>query len=240
MEFNREQVILLGDTHSLHINRYLAETILPENSIIIHVGDGGESESWEKDCHELLDDTNNSLLNKNSILLIQRGNHSHPIWFVKDSVFNRSNIIFVPDYSVIKINNKDCLFVGGAVSIDRTMRTEGTSYWKDEGFIYDAAKIDFINKNYNIFALFSHSLPENHHPVGINRFVSSFFKDDPGLERELAVERHKLRELYEEFPNVKISAAGHFHLSYIEIFDTRTHFTLNIEELKNITNYFNE
>ena len=43
------------------------------------------------------------------------------------------NFKLVEDYTIMQYGDKLIQFIGGAISVDRSGRKEGTSYWKDEG-----------------------------------------------------------------------------------------------------------
>ena len=83
-------------------------------------------------------------------ILVVRGNHDDPKWFAKHA--QMGNVHLIPDGFVTTIGKKRVAFLGGAVSIDRNLREENVSWWKDERinpqivnvWLYDDVKADIL------------------------------------------------------------------------------------------------
>jgi len=138
-------IFFLGDVHGQfdYLNWKIKDN--PDvfnNSSIIQVGDFGigfkYNESSEKISLKKLNDT---CVKHNIHIYAIRGNHDNPSYFNQNHDPVYSNIHLVPDYSVLTIDGKNILCIGGAISIDRVYRIEGIDYWKDENFIFDEKRL---------------------------------------------------------------------------------------------------
>ena len=132
-----------------------------------------------------------------------RGNHDNPAYF-NGEIQRFSNLRLLPDYTVETLDNKQFLFVGGAVSIDRTLRKQGVSYWKDEGFALDYAKIVRCD------VLITHSAPTWNGPIEKNAMLTSFCERDLTLWDECMEER-KQHDILIKLCGTKRHYCGHFH-----------------------------
>jgi UDP-2,3-diacylglucosamine pyrophosphatase LpxH len=68
----------------------------------------------------ILEDLNEQLKKKNITMYAIRGNHDNPAFFKGDHIL--SNLKLLPDYTVLDLEGKKILLVGGAVSVDRVPR----------------------------------------------------------------------------------------------------------------------
>jgi hypothetical protein len=132
-----------------------------------------------------------------------RGNHDDPAYF--DSSIDRSNFKLLSDYTSLSLNDKEFLFVGGAVSIDRKIRKEGVSYWKDEKFILDISKIKRCD------VLVTHSAPTWCGPFDKDG-ISSWCDRDETLWDECLQER-KDHDVLIKLCGASRHYCGHFHTS---------------------------
>ena len=229
-ELRAENILLFGDSHTLDFVCILEHYKL-ENFIMIGVGDHGEMGS---------DRTNEKYLNflqkyctlHNGRILITRGNHSNPAFFTEQHWANKnySKISFLPDYTYKVINGKVFLFAGGAVSIDRQLRTEGVDYWKNEGF--------FLPKDYQELpqcdVLITHSPPQDAMEYEDLNRISGWFKNDPMLKEELIEERRLIRKL-SEHSNARCVFYGHMHITSSVRVDGTWFRGLDINEVLDIT-----
>lgn len=223
-EIITDSVLIVGDIHGA-FNR-LKDLIVKmqiENCCLICVGDLGigfqYSEEGERKGIEAL----NSFFAERSILFMSiRGNHDAPDYF--DGSVNLSNFKLLPDYTRIKINGEEFLFVGGAISIDRLWRVPNLSYWEDEAFVL---KPDLASK---CDVLITHSAP-----YWIGSFnkesIASWCEKDKTLWDECYKERMEIDELM-KLCQPKKSYHGHFHSSYWVDFRDCFATILSIEEVK--------
>lgn len=217
-------MIYIGDTHG-NFQHQIYEFGTRKNVNYIHVGDFGMLFSDHKSLYthrkygaaiDIIKSLNVALVKANSKIWICRGNHDNPIFWEESEKWNLSNITFVPDYTVLEIEGKKVLFVGGAISVDRSQyMDEGVFWWKREIFNYDQDKIDaIINDNDRLDVVVTHTIATFIIPIGFPKFVQQFFQFDRTLESELKEERKKLSKLY-QFLNTKFDIPlwvyGHFH-----------------------------
>lgn len=215
-------MVLLGDIHGDFQEIYYFskrnETQEPIN--LIQVGDfgAGFKSSFIDDMEYL----NTELANSNVTLYAIRGNHDDPKFF--NGEYNWSNIKLLPDYTVLEIEGKRILLVGGAISIDRLQRTENVSWWKDEVFNFDSEKLSEFR---NIDTVITHSAPHFVFPQTFNSLVLSFASYDSKLIQDLTDERNRFNEMYNilnENNKIKHWFYGHFHTTRSERYeDTMFH-----------------
>ena len=140
-----------------------------------------------------------------------RGNHDNPAFF-NGEIQTFSNLRLVPDYHAETLNDKRFLFVGGAISIDRTLRKQGVSYWKDEVFKLDQSKLQRCD------VLITHSAPTWNGPIEKNGMLATFCQKDPMLWDECMTER-KQHDILLKLCGAKRNYCGHFHQFNVVDFD---------------------
>ena len=138
-----------------------------------------------------------------------RGNHDDPSYY--DGSIDYSNFKLLPDYTSLTLNDKEFLFVGGAVSIDHKIRKEGVSYWADEKFILDHSKIKRCD------VLVTHSAPTWSGPFDKSG-ISGWCDRDETLWDECLQER-KDHDVLIKLCGASRHYCGHFHTSYSVDFD---------------------
>jgi predicted phosphodiesterase len=153
-----------------------------------------------------------------------RGNHDDPSYF--NGSIDRSNFKLLPDYTSLTLNDKEFLFVGGAVSIDRKIRKEGVSYWTDEKFVLDHSKI----KRCDI--LVTHSAPTWSGPFDKSG-ISGWCDRDETLWDECLQER-KDHDVLIKLCGASRHYCGHFHTSSSVDFDGCISTILDELEVKEI------
>ena len=133
-----------------------------------------------------------------------RGNHDNPAFF-NGEIQNFSNVRLVPDYHVETLNDKKFLFVGGAISIDRTIRKQGVSYWNDEAFKLDHSKIRQCD------VLITHSAPTWNGPIEKIGIMAHYCQKDETLWDECMNERRE-HDILVQLAEPKRHYCGHFHM----------------------------
>jgi calcineurin-like phosphoesterase family protein len=249
----KKNVYFLGDTHGNHKQiKFLIKSRKITDAVIFHVGDFGVGfKTAERDIEDI-EDLNEFLKEKNIIMYVIRGNHDNPIYFNGNYIYD--NIKLVEDYTVVEVNNKKVLLVGGALSIDRAQRIrtnteyirigrEERFYWSTEVFVLDEEKLAEIK---DIDIVVTHTSPSTVYPSNVNGYppVVTQFKDgDENLLTDLDDERALLSKFW-EIGKVNNKPThyyyGHFHSSNVENvmnwmggFSGTTKFTcLAIAELK--------
>ncbi len=237
-------MILLGDTHSIRPIFDIIEKNNIENSNIVHVGDVGLGfQEITRDISNLLT-LDELMLETGNRIYLCRGNHDHPDFWKKNRIWlpKFHNIIFCEDYSIHKIEERNVLFVGGGISIDRTYRRDMNppSYWEDEEFV-----LDIFNENLkqDIDIVITHSAPDFCNPRGVDApIVNDWAKVEMqygmNLKGDLIGERSNISALHTTiFTNGNTPTHwcyGHFHSSSNEIIQGTNFIGLNINEIKEI------
>jgi DNA repair exonuclease SbcCD nuclease subunit len=222
MNYNKKY--LLGDIHGEW--SVIARHIVGVGDIdvaYIQVGDFGVGFDHIDNEVERLKKLNDILNEYKCDLYVVRGNHDDPIWFkdenLKEYKSQLNRIIFVPDYTMINIDDENILFVGGAISIDRVPRRMSLreSWWEDEVFVLDKNKLNLFE---GVDRVITHTSPNFCSPVGFNNVVYLYARNDKGLLDELIVERNKITEMASILmmngrnPNLKGWYYGHFHSGF--------------------------
>lgn len=223
----------IGDTHGvINTLKAIIKKDL-ENCNLISVGDFGLGfQSLEKDLEDLKT-LSKELVKLNIKFYTIRGNHDNPVWFTETHEMF-PNITLVKDYDILNIENKNILFAGGAISIDRLYRKiNKAGWWNNEKFSYQE-----IN-NTDIDVIITHSSPDFSFPVGFNKIVWDFINYEKShnihtLKEELELERSLHTKLYEHLiknNNIELWCYGHFHKSKLEVINNTTFKLLNIDEI---------
>lgn len=242
---------LYGDIHgNFNVIKYDVRRYNITNSVIILCGDVGWGfESLEHYQKHIIPMLENVLKPRNVILLCCRGNHEDPIYY-SQQLINTDYIKCIPDYSIVQFQDKNMLFVGGGISIDRMYRKNQNSlfivnymkfhncpyevaeqkakkcYWEDEQIIYQPKieeKVDIV---------VSHSAPSFCFPAFKGDFVMNWAKYDEELLSDLDKERAILDSVYNDYKDTVIHwYYGHFHKSNNEIINNTNFRLLNIDEL---------
>ncbi len=243
------RILYLGDIHGNFglINQYI-KLYKIKNAHIIQVGDYGVGFSTLKKERAMLEMFHKILVKNNIYVWAIRGNHDFKPYFDKDP-FNFSNIRLVKDYTVLNLADKNILFIGGAVSVDRMMRKTqaqidnvyqygdiptGEQWWRDEVFVLDRDKLGEMR---DINIVVTHTAPTYCPPdntFGFGPFVDGLAKKDPELKTDLLVERQMLSDAFQILKlnnNIENHYYGHFHRSEtLDIYGTK-HRLLGVGEL---------
>jgi Icc-related predicted phosphoesterase len=217
--------IILGDTHGeWKTVFYNIKQKDISNATIIHVGDVGVGfKKSEKEELEVLMRVNEFLAERNIEMLAIRGNHDNPDYF--NGSYRFSNLKLLADYTTLTLNDEQFMFVGGAISIDRHMRTDGLDYWSSEKFQFNEDRI----KGQKCDVLVTHTAPKW---LGLNSKgpIQWHLNQDKNLWEELEQERQDMNYLYNRMQPKKFYC-GHFHMR-MEIMNEYTQARiLNIHEM---------
>jgi hypothetical protein len=226
-----KNIVYIGDLHgNFDFIRWWLKQGDHKNVTIIQVGDFGIGfkPTIEDNVLQLL---NKELGTRESILLVIRGNHDNPSYF--DGNHDYEFIKFLPDYTTMEIDGLNHLFIGGALSIDRKVRTTGIDYWEDEGFMKNLDKISDIK---NIDVVVTHTAPNFVEPFGFNGIVAHYALNDGTLLEELTRERDAITEVFDLLQknnNIQYHFYGHFHYDTKNLVNGCTHVMLNISQVYN-------
>ena len=195
-----------------------------DNCILFSVGDAGIGFQTQSAEIEHTQKLNNLFKEKNIQFLAIRGNHDDPSYFEGPKRIDLPYFELLPDYCLLTHNDLTLQAIGGATSIDRSVRVAGVSYWHDEGLYMQSHLI----KKAHI--LVTHTAPLQCAPPTDDAMVRSWSQQDAYLLEDLRSERHLLQEILEKV-QPKHHFYGHFHKSHRENINGCQHVLLNINEL---------
>ena len=197
-----DRAFLLGDHHGDWFTLYRKlDYYGVENCYLIHVGDGGEGFVDRGKQIRQFKHCNDWFQSRNIYYMSIRGNHSDPSYFLGQ--YKYSNYELIADYSYKTFRGEKMLFVGGAVSIDRRIRTVDKNYWIGEKFILKPEKVEKCD------ILVTHSAP-NWVGKCDKGGIQNWCDKDESLWDECVKERLEHNELIELCSPQK-HFAGHFH-----------------------------
>lgn len=219
-------LVFLGDVHGAwNTLFYILRTKDLKNCSIVCVGDLGvgfsRTESLERGLHQNL---NEDFKERNIVFYGIRGNHDDPLYFTEQNKVQLSNFQLIDDYSVYTYNNKTIQFVGGAVSIDRTGRQPGVSFWENEGVVFNREACKHVD------ILVTHTAPSHCFPQQFNETVYGWARQDAYLIEDLNDERAVVDEIF-KLCSPTLHLYGHFHSSWTESINNCKHKLLDINEL---------
>jgi len=217
---------IIGDTHGLMnlyniLSRFFIEHPEINSPTFIHVGDVGIGfYPWERDF-TILKNIDNLLREKEATLMCIRGNHDNPIFFgCRETIYDEdkgslTNIGFIWDNYVGRIEGRKILFIGGAVSIDRRLRTEGRDWWSNEViYRWPMNTFDIIVDDTDIDTIITHTSPLEAFPL-VNNAHDMFGMH---LGDDITKERTYLSEVYSRLSErnpIRNWFYGHYHTSQI-------------------------
>lgn len=235
----------IGDTHSIKPIFTIIDQHQLENQQIIHVGDFGLGfQPIVRDIRnlEILDQMLGETGNE---LYVIRGNHDNPIFWDKKNIWLPTfhNLHLVEDYSVIDIEGKRVLFVGGAISIDRSIRKDKNppSWWENEVFTFDPERLERAVNNGRVDIVVTHTAPNFAYPQNsrnstIYNEIEKLHGND--LYSELDAERLEVGNVFKYLLSEKKTPTnwlyGHFHSSRKQTISGTEFKLLNINELYEI------
>ncbi len=151
-------MIVLGDVHRRweDVARIIDDARL-RGRTIIQVGDFGLGFGPADRERQQLVALGASLSRRHNRLLVVRGNHDDPAIFRVRTELGAA-IRIVPDYSVEMVEGHKVFLAGGATSVDRKLRRAGQSYWPDETFLFDQARLDALDLG-NLHMVITHTAP---------------------------------------------------------------------------------
>jgi hypothetical protein len=214
-------IVAIGDVHGKFDQLTVKMEVVLEGNMgvnFVQLGDFGLGFEQPVRDWNTLNPINELLKQSDSMMYVIRGNHDNPAFWYKGCGYHFSNIKFVPDDSIVIIEDKRCYFAGGAVSIDRTRRRQGIDYWSgeetNEGF---RGLIEIWDK---IDILFTHDVyhPCSPYTIQNSEAVKYFVPMDDTLIKDLERSQVIMRGLYEDIlrTNPKFTwYHGHYHESHV-------------------------
>jgi hypothetical protein len=225
-------IIVVGDTHGKikELGYNIRERYKITDSIICLAGDIGLG--FNKPMYHLNEFKyfNEIAKKTNNVIFVVRGNHDDPEYF-NGQCFEYSNVKLVPDYYFLETQIYDILFVGGGISIDRTYRTLGSTYWMNEFPVYREDKLKIIDKPDIVI---THSAPTFCHPTDKIGLLE-WSKLDKQLLEDCDKDRMVFTKIFDYLKNnnkqPKHWIYGHFHMSYNQLIDGTQFKVLNELEM---------
>jgi len=225
----KNQIILVGDIHGkfkdfeyeAHDRRKITD------SLLIQLGDFGVGFKNIDYYTEEFEQLNDKLKCYNNDLIVIRGNHDDKEYFNGKEIF--SNLLLVPDYTLIETYLGNIICIGGATSIDKEHRIEGVSWWKNEIPVYDEGKLIEL-ENTPIKFVVAHSNPHFCYPtskIPLPFNVGDCIIDDIKLERETITQiyNHLIKDHY-----IMKWYNGHYHYRMSEDIKGTKFVTLDVLE----------
>jgi hypothetical protein len=222
---SNKPLIFLGDTHGAWNDvLYLVDHKKIENANIISVGDLGMGFQYNKEYeYKACEKLNKFFKDKNINFYGIPGNHDNRYFFQGENRICLDHFELIEDYSVYSYQDKQIQFIGGAISIDRTGRKLGVSYWEDEGVVFNREKCQKVD------ILVTHTAPSFCAPQSFSEIVYSWAREDAYLLEELTEERALLDEIF-KICQPSFHVYGHFHFSWSEKINGCKHRLLDINE----------
>jgi len=233
---DERQNLILGDIHGRFsvITTYLNRGVL-DSANLFQIGDFGIGfECKERDL-ETLDYIDEELSLHDTNLVIIRGNHDDPSYWLdydfRDKMNARfANIEFVGDYEEKTIDGKKILFIGGAVSVDRELRQKAEKennrklWWEAERLQpppEDLGHADII---------IAHTCPSFFNIPTIDEDLEKWFEQDSELKEDLLYERKLMDSIFERVKPERFYS-GHFHNSMTGEHEGCKYRSIDINEL---------
>jgi len=218
-------IFYIGDHHGDWKQLFwFANRLKLENCYLISVGDSGIGFRPKNEQIENINVLNNKFKKLDITFMSIRGNHDDPSYYNGDNKIQLDNFQTIEDYTVMEHNGKLIQFIGGATSIDRTMRREGISYWSGESLNFQKDRLQKVD------TLVSHTAPSWCFPQAFNEMVYSWAREDADLLEELTDERAVMDEIA-KVCQPSLHLYGHFHDSWSEEINGCKHRLLNINEI---------
>lgn len=256
--FKNKTIFAIGDIHgNFETAIYEISRHRLEDSVIIVAGDCGFGFHQKGYYDSLLNRLNSKLKKLRSTVIFIRGNHDDPMYFTTD-LYDLEYIKTVRDYTIISIDNDGCneyniLCIGGAISIDRTLRIKNDesfngklnirkhpesrrySYWSDENFNLNT---EILNEMYGINCIVTHGNPYHNNGI-ISGYVKEWCNLDSTLMDDILSEHTNMREMLDILllngNEVKLWVNGHYHTSCINHIERYGH-EIKCVSLRNIEN----
>ena len=224
-------LLFLGDHHGAWSSIFdiIGEKNI-ENCNIISVGDLGIGFKYKKESeYSQSEKLSNMFREKNINFYGIAGNHDNRFFFEGKNRIVYENFELIEDYTLTEYDGKKIQFIGGAISIDRTARKEGISYWEDEVVKFDRDKCQEVD------ILVTHTAPSWCFPQAFNEMVYGWAREDAYLIEDLTDERLIMDEIF-KICKPSFHVYGHFHSNWSEEMNGCKHRLLDINEFLEYNN----
>lgn len=214
-------IFCLGDIHGKFTQLIEVLRSLPEGATIFGIGDIGLgfSDSLDAECLREVDCMATS---RQQTLFFIRGNHDDPaIWHSERESWNKGlvSVRILEDIGQITLEGMNIMYVGGALSIDRSQshRVDGKTWWSGEGVTRNAAEqvADLVVQHGHADLLITHAGPTHAMPVysTCDPDISYYAQYDVTLTEDIAKERERLSQVV-SVSGAKHVVYGHYHQTF--------------------------
>lgn len=195
---------ITGDINtSSKISNYVVKFY--NNSVIFIVGSigfGTKTNEYYNSMIKILDE----ICSKNNIkVLFIRGNNDKTSFFTSD-IINTDNVKAIPDYTIVKLSNKNFLCVGGNLSFNREWKKSSASaqYIEDEMPIFNQGFFNELknNKDESIDWVISNVSPSFSFPDKFDG-LTNWFEKDKELQDDIESSRTVMDEIYTSLKKMK-------------------------------------
>jgi UDP-2,3-diacylglucosamine pyrophosphatase LpxH len=233
---NAKSVVICGDIHGEFENLVYQCCVRYKmrDTLIIVAGDCGFGFDMRFSTLDGLTALIRRLVITNNRLVFVRGNHDDPAYFNGEHLAGMGRWRLVPDYSVLTACGHHILCVGGAVSIDRDVRTKDKDWWEDEKPVLDYGCLNQVYvAGYEIDTVVTHTAPsfcEFMMPPGVvysEELLADMQEERRVMDGLLDCLRHDGHPLRRWF-------YGHFHHSWNAEIDGIIYTMLGIMEMKEL------
>lgn len=184
----------------------------------------------------------NDILRKNNIVVLLIRGIDNPDYF-KDDLLHLSNIKTIDDNSVVKLNDFNCLCIGGYSSLDRKWRIKQSTrlgkklFWDDEEMKIDEDKIKSIIEDVDIECVIMPNAPSFAKPINEIERVP-WFKDKEIKDNFLAElkQTDSLFKLLHKTKKLQLWFFSRFNLRNRIEYSNCIFNSVKNNELRNITN----
>lgn len=182
-------------------------------------------------------------LSKNNVMVAMlRGNHDNPLYFnnpeLVEGYTEPGHIKLVPDYCILKTVCGNILCIGGARSLDKTMRVPDISWWEGEMVTLPSPEFydELDGSDIKVDVVCTHASPSVAKPtdemLDPNSQLILWSRHDKEVIDDNKRERGLLTDIFntlkERGHNVHHWIYGHYHQSYYKEFADTTFIGLDM------------
>jgi len=208
---DKEGLVVMGDIHCdwTQISNFCK---LVSDYCIVQLGDFGLGFIHPIKEYHQLKKLNKQLHESNNELIVIRGNHDNPSRFLGKWVTDE--ILLADDYHILNYKDKSIQLIGGGISIDRSERVIGRSWWPREEVKFNPERVE------NVDYLFTHCAPTNAglDKADTNTMVAHFHQVEQlqggDLLRDLKIEQGFMQQI-SDLSECKKHIFGHYHVNHI-------------------------
>lgn len=228
---DKEGLVALGDTHGdwSCISEFCKNY---QNFCIIQVGDFGLGFYHPiKESHRLRK-LNKVLHDSNNELIAIRGNHDSPKYFQNKWL---EQIFLSDDYTIIEHGGKKIQLIGGGISIDRSDRIIGRSWWLKEEVSFQLERIEKVDWLITHVAPTQFPLEKAQTNSTVMHYHNIESRHGGDLLGELLTEKNTMQKI-SDLSECNQHIFGHYHQSLFFIDETthRKYICLDINEFREV------